>query len=369
MPTSRREVTQLLAAAALTATSTGAFAAKIPAKQKQYRLVRTGAQALVLKQSDAPVRQPGANEVLVKVHAASLNRRDVLIAKGLYPLANKESVVPLSDGAGEVVAVGSGVSRFKVGDRVAATFLQSWISGRISPETPGSALGGELDGLLTQFITLNEQGLVALPKHLTYEEGSTLPCAGLTAWNGLFGHGTPLREEDTVLLQGTGGVSIFGLLFVTAAKARALITSSSDEKLARARTLGAGETVNYQSTPEWEKPVRERSKGGVLQVLEVGGKATLPRSLASLTPGGHISLIGGLTGFDGTIPANALLPGSSVTKIYVGSRASFDAMNEFIELKQIRPVVDRVFPFKDAQAAFDLMESGAFFGKIVIRLS
>lgn len=341
-----------------------------PTTQKQYRAVRTGTQGpFTLQLVDAPVREPEAGEVLVKVHAAALNRRDVFLLKGQYPVGPRDSVVPLSDGAGEVVAVGSGVTRFRVGDRVAAIFFQDWLSGRSSPKMLESALGGQRDGMLSQYVTLNEQGLVAVPAHLSYEEAATLPCAAVTAWNGLVTRGR-LQAGDLVLLEGTGGVSVFGLQFAVAAGAKPIITSSSDAKLERAKKLGATGTVNYRTTPDWEKAVRELTGGlGVHHVLEVGGKDTLPRALASLAPGGHIALIGGLGGFGGEVPVMALMGmNASVSGIYVGSRENFEAMNAFIEQHRLKPVVDRVFDFKDAQAAYDLMESGNFFGKIVIRM-
>jgi NADPH:quinone reductase-like Zn-dependent oxidoreductase len=341
-----------------------------PTTQQEYRLVRTGTQGpYTLKLVDAPVRQPGPNEVLVKVHAASLNRRDVLVQQGNYPVGPRDSLVPLSDGAGEVVAVGPGVTRFRVGDRVAAIFFQQWLSGRPSPSVLGSALGGQIDGMLAQYVTLNEQGLVALPSNLSYEEGATLPCAGVTAWNGLFTRGH-LQKGDTVLLEGTGGVSSFGLKLALAAGARVIITSSKDAKLSEARKLGAFGTINYKKVPDWEKPVRELTGGvGVQEVLEVGGKDSLPHALASLGSGGNIALIGGLGGFGGEVPAMALMTGNAtVSGIYVGSRADFEAMNAFIQQHGVKPIISRVFPFQDAKGAFELMESDDFFGKIVIRM-
>ncbi len=341
-----------------------------PTTQKEYRLVRTGTQGpFTLKLADAPVRPPGPNEVLVKVHAASLNRRDIFLMQGNYPVGPRDSLVPLSDGAGEVVAIGAGVTRFRVGDRVAAIFFQKWLGGRPGPEVLNSALGGQIDGMLAQYVTLNEQGLVALPSSLTYEEGATLPCAGVTAWNGLFTRGD-LQKGDTVLLEGTGGVSSFGLKFALAAGAKVIITSSHDSKLAEARELGAFGTINYKKVPDWEKSVRELTGGaGVQEVLEVGGKDSLPHALASLGSGGHIALIGGLGGFGGDVPAMSLmLTNATVSGIYVGSRADFEAMNAFIQKHGVKPMISRVLPFSDARAAFALMESGDFFGKIVIRV-
>jgi NADPH:quinone reductase-like Zn-dependent oxidoreductase len=360
----------LIALASLAMTSR-VDAMSIPSTQKQYRLVRSGSHApFTLQLVNAPVRQPGPNEVLVKVHAASLNRHDIFTLKEGFGAGSSESLVPLSDGAGEVVATGAGVTRFRVGDRVAGIFFQRWLSGRPSADYLSSVLGGEqFEGMLTQYTTLNEQGLVKLPPALTYEEGSTLPCAGVTAWNGLFTQGH-LQRGDTVLLEGTGGVSSFGLLFAVAAGAKAIITSSHDEKLERAKALGAFGTINYTKTPDWEKPVRGLTAGrGVDQILEVGGKDTVPHALKSLAVGGHMALIGGLGGFGGDIPVMALLgTGSTASGIYVGSRADFEAMNAFIERHHVKPVVDRVIPFSDAKTAYELMESDQFFGKIVISM-
>ncbi len=340
-----------------------------PATQQQFRLVRDGQHGYRLQLTDAPVRAPADGEVLVKVHAASLNRRDVFVMKGQYPMAARESLVPLSDGAGEVVAIGHGVKRFRVGDHVAAIFFQSWLNGRPAPNVAASALGADLDGMLTQYVTLGEQGLVKLPQHLSFEEGATLPCAGVTAWNGLVTRGQ-MQAGDYVLLEGTGGVSLLGLQFAAAAGAKPIITSSHDEKLERAKALGAFGTVNYKTTPDWDKAVRALTGGtGVQEVLEVGGKDSLAHAIASLGVGGHIALIGGLGGFGGDVPALSLMTTNlTVSGIYVGSRENFEAMNAFIEKHRIKPVVDKVFDFKDAQAAYDLMESDSFFGKIVIRM-
>ena len=340
-----------------------------PTTQKQWQLIKGNAATYTLTLKDVPVRAPGANEVQVRMHAASLNRRDVFLVKGQYPVGGRDNIVPLSDGAGEVTAVGTGVTRFKVGDKVAPIFFQKWINGRPAPDVTGSALGGQVDGVLTQYMTLSEQGLVKLPANLSYEEGATLACAGVTAWNGLVTRGR-MQPGDYVLLEGTGGVSVFGLQFAAAAGAKPIITSSSDDKLAKAKTLGAIGGVNYKTNADWEKPVRALTNGlGVHQVLEVGGKDSLPHALAALAPGGHIALIGGLGGFGGEVPVMALLGGNAtVSGLYVGSRENFEAMNVFIEQHKVQPVIDKVFEFKDAPAAFELMESGNFFGKIVIKI-
>lgn len=340
----------------------------IPNSQLQYQLVRQDKGFSLQLREGAPIRAPGAREVLVRVRASSLNRRDIGIQKGFYPVGPRETLVPLSDGAGEVVAIGAGTTRFKVGDRVVATFFQDWIYGRTSARTGPSALGGAIDGMLAQYVTLSEEGLVSVPAHLSLEEAATLPCAAVTAWSGLVTRGRML-PEDNVLLQGTGGVSVFGLQIARAAGARPIITSSSDEKLERARKLGAVGTINYKNTSEWSKAVLELTGGiGTHQTLEVGGSGTLAQSLAALGPGGHIALIGGLTGFGGDIPGGALVGrNGSVSGITVGSRAEFEALNAFLARHSIHPIIDRTFGFSEAGAAYDYMDTGSHFGKIVIR--
>lgn len=341
----------------------------LPNSQHQYQLVRQAKGFSLQLREGAPIRAPGPREVLVQVRATSLNRRDVSILKGFYPIASRDTLVPLSDGAGEVVAIGAGTTRFKVGDRVAAIFFQNWMSGHPSAQTGASALGGALDGMLAQYVTLSEEGLVPIPAHLSYEDAACLPCAAVTAWHGLVSRGH-LQPGDNVLLQGTGGVSIFGLQIAKAAGAKPLITSSSDAKLERARGMGAVATINYKATPEWGKAVIAATGGvGAHQVLEVGGAGTLPQSLAGIAPGGHIALIGGLSGFGGDIPAGSLVGrNAGVTGIFVGSRADFEALNAFLAKHAIKPVIDRVFPFAEAEAAYAWMDTGNHFGKVVIRL-
>jgi NADPH:quinone reductase-like Zn-dependent oxidoreductase len=349
--------------------------------QKQWQLVRNAAPAsgggaggappaYSLKlATDVPVRKPEAGEVQVKIHAASLNRRDVFVMMGRYPMPPRQVVIPLSDGAGEVTAIGAGVKRFKTGDKVMPIFFPNWIEGRPAGNATEVSLGGAVDGVLSEYITISEQSVVAMPAGLSYEEAATLPCAGVTAWNGLVTRGH-MQPGDYVLLEGTGGVSIFGLQFALAAGAKPIITSSSDEKLAKAKALGAVGGVNYKTNADWEKPVLALTNGaGVQQALEVGGKDSLSHAVASLGPGGHIALIGGLGGFGGDVPAMALMTANrSVSGIYVGSRENFEAMNAFIAKHRLKPVIDKVFEFKDAPAAYDYMENGSFFGKIVIRM-
>jgi len=336
--------------------------------QRQYQLHTHGDAPAVLRLVDAPVKQPGETEVLVRMRAMSLNRRDIYVQRGQYPGPRRPVQVPLSDGVGEVVATGSRVSRFSTGQRVAGIFFQQWQAGRPKPADMLSALGGAVDGMLSEFVTLDENGLVAVPDYLSHEQAATLPCAGVTAWNALVTRGRT-QPGDHVLLLGTGGVSILGLQLAVALGARPIVTSSDDAKLARARQLGAVATINYRSSPEWEKAVIEASGGGVQQALEVGGSGTLAKTLASVGFGAHIALIGGLSSFGGDIPGPSLM-GRNVTAsgIYVGSRADSEALNAFLIKNPFEPHVDKVFEFADAAAAYAWMDSPQLFGKVVIRV-
>ncbi len=335
---------------------------------RQYRLEKTE-QGYRLVQKETSVPKPGAREVLVRVRATSLNRRDLYVLAGQYGPGDLSGRVPLSDGAGEVAAVGPQVSRVKVGDRVAAIFFQRWLSGKADANTQPSALGGAIDGMLSQYVVLNEDGLVRIPEHLSFEEAATLPCAGVTAWNGLFTRGN-LQPGDFVLLEGTGGVSVFGLQFAAAAGAKPIITSSSDSKLERAKKLGAWQTINYKSHADWDQLVMKLTEGhGVDQVLEVGGEQTIGKAVGSTALGGHLALIGGLSGWNGQLPVGLLaMRNLRASGIYVGSRADFEAMNTFIGEHQLRPVIDKEFKFDDAAAAFTYMDSGSLFGKVVISI-
>jgi len=336
---------------------------------RQYQFeAADGAYRIVMKEVPRPA--PGDNEVLVRVHATSLNRRDVYMLHDNYgDTASYAGGIPLSDGAGEVVAVGRNVTRFEIGDRVAGIFFDEWIDGPGDDVAIASDRGGNAAGMLSEMIVSHEEALVHIPAHLSYEEAATLPCAAVTAWVGLFKRGH-IEPRQYVLLEGTGGVSVFGLLFADAYGAMPIITSSSDEKLARARKLGAIGTANYRSNPDWQMAVREASSGhGVDQVLDVGGRDTLPKALEILAHGGHIALIGGLSGFGSQVPTDAIMwINATVSGVYVGSREDFEAMNAFISEHAIRPVIDRVFAFEEAPAALDYMENGDFLGKIVIRL-
>ena len=348
----------------------GATTVNAQTTQKQWQLYKDGdVRTYKLRLSEVPVPRPGPNEVQIKIHAASMNRRDVAVMQGNYPMPPRASLVPLSDGAGVVSAVGSGVTRFKVGDKVIPIFFPNWIKGRPTGNATDVSLGGAVDGVLSEYVVLNEQSMVPMPAGLSFEEAATLACAGVTAYNGLFTRGH-LQAGDFVLLEGTGGVSIFGLQFAAAAGAKPIITSSSDDKLTRAKSLGAVGGVNYKTNENWEKAVRELTGGaGVQHVLEVGGKDTLAKALSAVGPGGQIALIGGLGGFGGTIQAPSLLGGNiTVNGLYVGSRENFEAMNGFIVKHKVKPVIDKVIDFRNADTAYQLMESGDFFGKIVIRM-
>jgi NADPH:quinone reductase-like Zn-dependent oxidoreductase len=336
-------------------------------RQYQFEPASSG-HPLVLKEVPRPVA--GASDVVVRVKAVSLNRRDInMLNRNYDPDDSAAARIPLSDGAGEVIAVGEDVTRFSVGDRVAGIFFESWIDGAPSAEVLEVARGGNPGGMLSEVIVTHEDGLVAVPEHLSYEEAATLPCAAVTAWVSLFKRGR-LEPGQFVLLEGTGGVSVFGLIFAAAAGAKPIITSSRDEKLERARTLGAFGTANYRKNADWHQEVRKLTGDlGVHHVLDVGGRDTLGKALEALAYGGHIALIGGLSGYGSDIPTDSLMwINATASGIYVGSREDFEAMNAFISKHQIRPLIDRVFEFDHAQDAFDYMQSGSFMGKIVIRL-
>jgi len=320
-----------------------------------------------LKLAERPTPKPGPRQALVRVRANSLNYRDLLIATGGYGRGVKAPLVPLSDGAGEVVEVGSEVTRVKPGDRVAAIFMQAWLCGPLQETKSESALGGAVDGMLAEYVALDADGLVSIPDHLSYAEAATLPCAGVTAWHALVSEGG-VRAGDSVLVLGTGGVSVFALQFARLHGARVIATSSSNEKLARASALGAVDGINYRETPEWSRRVLELTGGaGADHVIEVGGAGTLPQSLRAVRYGGQVSLIGVLSEPGSRIdPRPLLMKGVRLQGIYVGSREMFDAMNRAIALSVLRPVVDRVFPFAETPAAYRQMQSAGHFGKIVI---
>jgi NADPH:quinone reductase-like Zn-dependent oxidoreductase len=311
---------------------------------------------------------PAGAGVALRMKAWSLNYRDLLVVKGLYNPKLKLPFVPLSDGVGEVIGVGEGVTRVKVGDRVAGCFMQRWIAGELTDAGAKSGLGGGPPGIAAEQVVLPEDGVVKVPDHLTHEEAATLPCAALTAWNALVVQGG-IKAGDTVLVQGTGGVSIFALQFARLMGARVIATSSSNAKLERVKKLGASDGINYKETPAWEDKVRELTGGqGVDHVIEVGGAGTFNQSLKAVRLGGTISLIGVLAGKGDVNLMPILMKGVRVQGIFVGSRDMFEAMNKAIAVAQMRPVVDRVFDFKDIRAALQHMEVGAHFGKICLRV-
>ena len=321
-----------------------------------------------LVRTERPDPEPGTGEVLVEVKATSLNFRDWMMLKGEYNPRQPLPLVPLSDGAGVVRGVGPKVRRFKVGDRVTAIFAQRWMGGEVTRDSIRSSMGGPLDGMLSQYRALSEEGLVATPAHLSDEEAATLPCAAVTAWSAFAQR--PLKPGETVLVQGTGGVALFALQFAKLAGARVLLISSSDAKLERAQRLGADAVLNYRTTPEWGQWAREETGGeGVHHVVEVGGAGTLKQSLRAVRINGQVSVIGVL---GGSATETSLIPilmqNVRLQGVVVGSREDFEAMARARTLHGLHPVLDRTFDFEDVPAAFAHLASGAHFGKVCIRI-
>lgn len=356
----------LLVAVVLVAQAAGAEEADMI---RQYQFNRDGdGYGLVIREVPRPVARD--DEVLVRIRATSLNHRDLNMLRRDYDEDYAYAgTIPLSDGAGEVIAVGKHVTRFEPGDRVAGIFFEEWIDGPPSEASLSTDRGGNAGGMLSEVIVSHEDALVTIPGHLTWEEAATLPCAAVTAWVGLFKRGQ-IEPGQWVLLEGTGGVSTFGLIFADALGAKPVITSSSDSKLERAVEMGAVGTANYRQNADWHLAIKEMTGGhGVDQVLDIGGRATLPKVLEILAYGGHVALIGGLTGYGFDLPTDSIMwINATVSGVYVGSQADFESMNAFISEHQIRPLIDRVFDFEDAPAAYDYLENGDFMGKIVIRL-
>jgi len=333
---------------------------------KAYQITRPGLDGLEMVELQSP--KPGAGQVLVRVRAASLNYRDLMVISGNYgrsPL--KVPLIPLSDGAGEIIEVGAAVTGFKPGDRVMGNFFPNWIDGPPGAEKQASALGGSVDGVLSQEVIWEAAATVPMPRGLSFQEASTLPCAGVTAWVGLKELGA-IQKGQTVLAIGTGGVSIFALQIAKAIGCTVIVTSSSDEKLARAKKLGADHLINYKQVPAWDARARELTKGaGVDHILEVGGAETLERSVASLKSGGHLTLVGLLSGARGDIEAaRGGAKGIHADSIYVGSAAHLQAFSTFVETNAIKPVVDRVFPFTEARGAYEALKAAGHFGKLVV---
>jgi NADPH:quinone reductase-like Zn-dependent oxidoreductase len=329
-----------------------------------------------LKRVELPTLQTAPGMVLIKVHAVSLNYRDLMMVKGFYNPKMALPRIPCSDGAGEVAAIGEGVNRVRVGDRVCGIFMQRWLDGPATAEKSKAALGGDVDGMLAECVLLDQDGVVSFPEHLSYEEAATLPCAGVTAWNALHHAGEPANAAlpgETVVIQGTGGVSIFALQFAKLLGARVIGTSSSDEKLTRAYGLGLDAGSNYKERPEWSGWVSEvTGQQGADRIIEVGGAGTFGQSLRATRIGGTIAQIGVLSGASTSEPL-ALTPilhkQLRVQGIYVGSRAMFEEMNAAIATERLRPVIDRVFGFDQVREAFLHMQSASHFGKIVIRMA
>ena len=328
---------------------------------KAYHVVRSSTDLGGLRQVDLDMPRPQPQQVLVRLRAASLNFRDLAIVNGKYLRGPVDrDTVPLSDGAGEVESVGAAVSGFAPGDRVVATFMQGH---------PPQALGAPLDGTLRQYALFEPDGLLRIPDHLSIEHAATLPCAGVTAWNALTS-GKPLRPGETVLTLGTGGVSIFALQLAKIAGARVIITSSSDAKLARARELGADEGINYVTTPDWADEVLRLTGGrGADHVVETAAFGTLPQSYQAVAPAGEIALIGVLTRASGDLSPHPLMfKGSTLRGLFVGTRSHFEELLRAIDVNRMTPVVDRVFGFDEAAAAYEHLKARRHFGKVVIRV-
>jgi NADPH:quinone reductase-like Zn-dependent oxidoreductase len=335
---------------------------------KAYQI--TGTDGLSsLKAVTLPDPQPSPGEVLLRIRAVCLNYRDYMNVMGIKGVTGPVPRIPCSDGAGEVVAVGAGVTNWKPGDRVVVPFMPTWLEGEFSQTHAPQALGGAVDGLLRELAVIRAESLLPVPEHLSLEEAAALPCAAVTAWDALHVRGN-LRAGETVLILGTGGVSVFALQFAKLAGASVLATTSSDEKAKRLLELGADAVHNYKTDPAWEDWVlAQTNKRGVDKVIEIGGAETLNRSLKATRFGGHIALIGVLTGTSAEIQTVQILrKGIRLDGIYVGSREMFEQMLAEIERTKLRPVIDSTFEFEQAPDAFRRLESGKHFGKIVIRV-
>jgi len=323
-----------------------------------------GYEGLRLLDEREPV--PGPRQILIQVRACSLNFRELSVLRGTYPLPVKPDVVMGADGAGEVIAVGAETTRVRVGDRVCVAMFPRWIDGPIAWEY-APQVGGTLDGMLTERTVVDEQAVVSIPAHLSYEEAATLPGAAVTAWNALMGGGRPIIPGDTVLVQGTGGVSLFALQMARLAGARVIATTSNDAKRTRLRELGASEVLNYRLEPDYWKSVRRiTNTRGVDSIVDVAG-GSMEASLRSIGLGGTIAFVGRLAGATDAVDSNLLYTSvATVRVIFAGSRGHFVAMNRAIEASGLRPVIDRVFPFADVADALRYLESGAAFGKVVV---
>jgi NADPH:quinone reductase-like Zn-dependent oxidoreductase len=334
---------------------------------KLWQIQSFGIDQLVL--ADLPMPRPGRGQVLVKVHAVSLNYRDLLMVRGHYNPKMGLPRIPCSDGAGEVVELGDGVDTLTVGQRVAGIFMQHWLEGSPTAETSRGALGGDVDGMLAEYVVLHQSGVVSIPNHLSFAEAATLPCAGVTAWNAVV-NAAQTKPGDVVLIQGTGGVSIFALQFAKMAGATVIGTSSSDEKLQRAKTMGLDAGLNYRQSPEWAKWVlKETNNRGADLIVEVGGAGTFGQSLQAVRYGGMVAQIGVLSQSEQPLPIPLILHRQvRIQGIYVGSKSHFEAMNRAIVATRMKPVVDQIYTFDRVPEALKSMETGSHFGKIVIRV-
>ncbi len=334
---------------------------------KVYEIAQFGIDNLRIVERETPT--PADGEVLVQLSAASLNYRDVMVVSGTYNPRMRLPAVPFSDGSGEVVEVGENVTKWSVGDRVCSTVIAGWVDGEPTADAAKTAIGaGGSDGILSEYRVFNETSLVSVPERLSFDEAATLPCAAVTAWNALVVSGN-IKAGDTVLTLGTGGVSIFAIQLAKAFGATVIATSSSDEKLKKVTTLGADHTINYRTPEDWDKAVLEITGGrGVDHIVEVGGTGTLTKSVKAVRVGGHIALIGALDMAGEFNPIPVFMKGIRVQGIFVGSRAMFEDLTNFIVKENIKPVIDRIFGFEEAKEALRYMESGSHFGKIVVRI-
>jgi len=334
-----------------------------------YELDLTKRGIDAVQRAERPVPKPGPGQVLVRMHAWSLNYRDLLIVNGMYPVASgAKQLIPVCDGAGEVLDVANDVSRLAKGDRVVTSFFQGWIDGPLTYPAMATALGGAMDGVLAEYSALSAEGVVKIPDDLSYEHAATLPCAGVTAWHALAESGK-LRAGQRVLALGTGGVSIIGLQLAKASGASVIVTSSSDDKLARAKSIGADGLVNYKKNTDWEEEVLRLTDGaGVDHVLETGGAGTFAKSMKSLGLHGQVNIIGVLTGLQNDIDLGPVLVKTArVQGIYVGSRAMLERLVQEVVTQHIAPVIDRVFPFDQAIEAYKYLAGAQHFGKVAIR--
>lgn len=338
-------------------------------QMKAVRIVKAGDKNTA-ELGDKSQPTPGPRDVLIKVYAASLNYRDTALLRGEYPLKTKENGIPVSDGAGEVIAVGKDVARILKGDRVAVGCTANWIGGPYTPEYRSSSVGFAIDGLLAEYVVFNEDALVRIPDYMSYVEAASLPCAAVTAWAAL-NKVEPLQPGQTVLVQGTGGVSLFALQFAKIFGARVLAITSSDGKAAKLKELGADTVVNYSTTPDWDQDILALTGGkGVDKVLDVAGEKTIVKSAASTKITGTVVLIGFASGFGGGLPPiDILIRTLTVTGSAVGSRIEFEAMLRAMERHQVRPVIDQVYPFGEFREAYKRLEGGQQVGKVVIEIA